>query len=394
MLVAAGTPAVSTPYQSVPATVVAQVAAEVARRAAPSFLLARLVSRTLLAAPEPADVTDPAWADRFPATAGEAFERDLQARFPDAYERQRVQDLLTPLAFADGEGLPVANLWHAIATALSGRDYTPEDVTWIQDGADSYIVEALEDGRSVYRLYHQAIADYLRSLQLNPGGLGDALPGTGIPAAALPGSRMKAARPGADTDGTGTRTVAQVQRPIADALIASVPVGPGGRRNWLAAHPYVLRHLGAHAAAAGSVDELLADAGFLVAADPDSVRRAAAAASPALRAVGTVYRQGFHSFRDAPPWQRAQMLQLAARRGGLDWLADQGSRTRPGRAVGRRAGPVAAGSGVSGDRPAAEPDPGPRRHLAGGPARRHRGCRRREHRVLGHGNGHGGRVPA
>jgi WD40 repeat protein len=323
MLVAAGTPSVSTPYQSVPDTVVAQVAAEVARRAAPSFLLARLVTRTLLAVPEPVDVTDPAWIDRFPATAGEAFERDLQARFPDAYERQRVQDLLTPLAFADGEGLPVADLWHAIATALSGRDYTPEDVTWIQHGADSYIVEALEDGRSVYRLYHQAIADYLRSLQLNPGGLDDALPGTGIPAAALPGSRMKAAHPGAGTDGTQARTIAQVQRPITDALLASVPVDPDGRRNWLAAHPYVLRHLGAHAAAAGYVDDLLADAGFLVAADPDSVRRAAAAASPPLRAVGTVYRQEFHSFRDAPPWQRAQMLQLAARRGGLDWLADQ-----------------------------------------------------------------------
>jgi hypothetical protein len=323
MLVAAGTPSVSTPYQSVPDTVVAQAAAEVARRAAPSFLLARLVSRTLLAVPEPVDITDPTWTDRFPATAGEAFERDLQARFPDAYERQRVQDLLTPLAFADGEGLPVANLWHAIATALSGRDYTPEDVTWIQHGADSYIVEALEDGRSVYRLYHQAIADYLRSLQLNPTGLDDALPGTGIQAAALPGSRMKAAHPDTDTDGTGTRTIAQVQRPITDALIASVPVGADGRRNWLAAHPYVLRHLGAHAAAAGYIDDLLADAGFLVAADPDSVRRAAAAASPPLRAVGTVYRQEFHSFRDAPPWQRAQMLQLAARRGGLDWLADQ-----------------------------------------------------------------------
>jgi WD40 repeat protein len=319
MLVAAGTPSVSTPYQSVAGTVVAQVAAEIARRAAPSFLLARLVSRTLLAAPEPVDMTDPTWTERFPATAGEAFERDLQARFPDAYERQRVQDLLTPLAFADGEGLPVANLWHAIATALSGRDYTPADVTWIQHSADSYIVEALEDGRSVYRLYHQAIADYLRSLQLNLGAPDDARPGTGLPVAALPGSRMK----GAGTDGAQTRTIAQVQRPITEALIASVPAGPDGRRNWLAAHPYVLRHLGAHAAAAGYVDDLLTDAGFLVAADPDSVRHAAAAATPPLRAVGRVYRQEFHSLRDAPPWQRAQMLQLAARRGGLDWLADQ-----------------------------------------------------------------------
>src|SRR5262249_13779585 len=80
MLVAGGPPPLSPPSRSVPAPVGARAAAEVARHAAPCFLPARPVSRTLLAVPEPVDITDPAWTARFPATAGEAFERDLQAR--------------------------------------------------------------------------------------------------------------------------------------------------------------------------------------------------------------------------------------------------------------------------------------------------------------------------
>jgi WD40 repeat protein len=330
MLLAADSPTVATPYRSNPA-VASQVAAAVAQRAGRSFLLARLVTRTLLAAEVPVDPADPGWLGRFPPTAGEAFERDLQGRFPDAYGRQRVHDLLTPLAFADGEGLPVADLWHAVATRLSGRYYSPDDVAWIQDSAASYIIEAQEDGRSVYRLYHQAITDYLRSAFLHPadrdtaglgttagdGGRTKAVPPTSVP--------PEPARQFTGTAGeSGSRTLSRAQRPFTDALIASVPAGPDGRRNWLAAHPYVLRHLGAHAAAAGSVDDLLTDVGFLVAADPDSVRRAAAAASgPLARAIGIAYGHGYHFFRDVPPWQRAQLLRLAARQDGLDELADQ-----------------------------------------------------------------------
>jgi hypothetical protein len=73
-----------------------------------------------------------------------------------------VRDLLLPLAFAEGAGLPWGNIWAPLASALAGRTYSDSDIRWLLERAGSYIVEALEQERSVYRLYHQALADYLR----------------------------------------------------------------------------------------------------------------------------------------------------------------------------------------------------------------------------------------
>jgi hypothetical protein len=54
-----------------------------------------------------------------------------------------VRDLLTPLAFATGQGLPDNQLWASLATALSRpeRTYRPADVDELMDTAAAYLVD-------------------------------------------------------------------------------------------------------------------------------------------------------------------------------------------------------------------------------------------------------------
>jgi WD40 repeat protein len=62
--------------------------------------------------------------------------------------------------------------------------------------------------------------------------------------------------------------VRRAHRAIADAL---TPPGAPDERDWDEAGPYARRHLAAHAAAAGTLDVLVCDPGFLLAASPGSV---------------------------------------------------------------------------------------------------------------------------
>lgn len=128
------------------------------------FLFARFAVRAIGPEPE-AIVDDPGWVDRLPADTGraglyEVFRTDL-ARFehPDV-----THELLRPLAYALGKGLPRREVWPAIASTLSaaGRVFNDADVGAVIRDAGWYLIESTEDGQTVYRLYHQAIADYLR----------------------------------------------------------------------------------------------------------------------------------------------------------------------------------------------------------------------------------------
>ena len=135
-----------------------QVAEVVARSAGRVFLTARLICEELIRTQHAADPRSDEWRNRLPNTIGSAFGAYL-GRF--GAEEQRVRDLLLPLAYAEGEGLPWYNLWARLAQALSGRPYTDSDVTWVRHKAGAYIIEALQSGQSVYRLYHKALADHL-----------------------------------------------------------------------------------------------------------------------------------------------------------------------------------------------------------------------------------------
>ena len=133
-------------------------AAKVASAANGSFLYARLVARSLEAAPG-----TPLAA--MPADANAAFVQDIAARFPG--DQKRVTDMLRAIAFTLGLGLSRA-VWGPVATALddAGDIYDDDDVIWMLRHVGSYIVETTVVtggiGQAVYRLIHQALADHLQ----------------------------------------------------------------------------------------------------------------------------------------------------------------------------------------------------------------------------------------
>ncbi|WP_192581349.1 caspase family protein [Micromonospora sp. AMSO12t] len=146
-------------------------AREVAVQSSRIFLYARFALRVLEGLPETV-VHQLGWQDRLPSDVGaaglhEVFAEDLQ-RFDDPVA---IREVLTPLAFARGAGLPRRQVWPALATELSstGRAYRDTDIARVIREAGWYLTEATEDGQAVYRLYHQAIADYLAQAVCDAG---------------------------------------------------------------------------------------------------------------------------------------------------------------------------------------------------------------------------------
>jgi hypothetical protein len=146
----------------------------------------------------------------------------------------------------------------------------------LRRAAGSYAVEGVADGRSTYRLYHQALAEHL-----------------------LDGHDQQAD-----------------QQAIVGTLMALVPARAGGGRGWAAAHPYIRTHLATHAASAGLLDELIQDPEYLLAADP-------ARLLPVLpTAVTRDGRQAAEAYRHAVPQlnQGSDPLRLAALQAGAHAL--------------------------------------------------------------------------
>ena len=221
------------PYRNAQPRQARSVADAVADAADLSFLVARITSTTLAAADTVADATDPRWRASLPRLPGDAMRKDLDTRLgPDA---ARARDLLRPLAYAEGQGLPWEDISAPLASRISGHTYTNDDLHWLRGHAGSYVVEAAEASRSAYRLYHQALTEHLR----------------GTAAAGL--------------------TDTAIHQAYADVLTARVPRTLDATRDWAHAHPYTLNHLATHAAAAGTLDPLLADADYLVHADPGTL---------------------------------------------------------------------------------------------------------------------------
>jgi WD40 repeat protein len=194
-------------------TSLAEAAERVAARADGGFLYARIVSRTL----QEQDQLDGA----LPATALEAFEQDIAARFEG--DERRVEDLLGALAWGEGKGL-TRRVWPIVASALTIRErpYLDDDIAWALGHAGWHIIEAGEGGQAVYRLGHQALADHYRG-------------------------RFE----GKEAQG---RIVAALRQGVQGA-------------SWLDCDRYLWRHLADHAQGS-SLAELIRDPGYLAVADP------------------------------------------------------------------------------------------------------------------------------
>ena len=149
------------------------------------------------------------------------MRRDLEIRLGD--QAAQAVDLLRPLAYAQGRGLPWEDMWALLANALApGHSYTNEDLLWLAGHAGSFIVEGgTISGRSVYRLYHRSLAE-------------DLIAG---------------------------RDQAADEHAITTALAAHVPRRLNGRPDWPASHPYIRAHLATHAARSGDIDDLAQDPG-------------------------------------------------------------------------------------------------------------------------------------
>ena len=274
--------ATGSPYATADAATVGAVAKAIAAAAGRSFLVTLITSRTQAAQRAIADPTDQAWRDSLPGTASQAMQQDLQARLGD--DAIRAQDLLRPLAYARGNGLPWEDLWAPLASLLAGREYRDEDLIWLREHAGSYVVEALESDRSVYRLYHAALAEYLRH--------------------------------GQDEK--------QVNGQFARFLLGHVRRGASGERAWPDAHPYILAHLATHAAAAGELAELVLDPGYLAcAAAPALLAAFATAQDPDTRLVAAAYARAMHQLRSSDLAERLSYLELAARRARAMALAER-----------------------------------------------------------------------
>ena len=285
-LLATEEPGRPTPYRSSPNTARA-VARAVAERADKVFLVAHTAVQALLAAASMVDVSQPGWVERLPTGLDEAFTSflvELDTRRPGGLSSGKARVVLLPLAFAEGEGLPWVDLWAALATALSDSSISNADVALVRNHAAAFIVEAIEHDRSVYRLYHERLAEHLRSTV---------------------------------DDST------DAQRRLVGALRSRVPDFPDATGpDWMRAHPYVLMHLAAHAVKAGTLGKLAADGGFLAAADPQRALQALSVSTdPKARRVYACYSLAFDRMRDQPPETRLSYLQMIARQQADDELA-------------------------------------------------------------------------
>lgn len=274
------------------------------------------------------------------AELGAEVPRDLPALldlgFARGHAHRLLRPVLTALAFAQGDGMPVslvtavarAFITHEDGAAGEGRTAAEDAVVTDAAGAGppvtppgtvdtSDVAQLLGDlraflrtvpdrtGTVLYRLLHQSVADELR----------------GLTAGTAAG---KEERPGADDR--------RAANGVYDALIDSLrgPVS-GGPPRWAGLDGYLRRHLAQHAFDAGRFDELCAEPQFLVHAAPDWLDpELGRATSEAARGASTVYRTSAHVHRRTSDEQRRHILAVDAVRHQAHTLADRLAAPGPG----------------------------------------------------------------
>ncbi|MFD9441883.1 hypothetical protein ACFWBR_27535 [Streptomyces sp. NPDC060006] len=241
-----------------------------------SFLVASVFVRYLAAVPVPDSEPE---AERLgwtvPHHLHAVFELDLRARPNSTAARA----LLTAFAFAKGDGMPT-ELAFPLATSLALGVTDAELQDALADVLFYLRTDVEQDGTTLYRPFHQGLADYLATRS-------------------------------ADSSATGP-----VASLILDALLACAGERRGGSlAAWATAQPYLLRHAIQHARDCDRQDELFTDADFLVHADPVSLIPALATAETnAARLAVAVYRASSGAHRHADVQARRQLLAIDAAR--------------------------------------------------------------------------------
>lgn len=121
-LLARSEPQRKTPYRARD-DLAGNVAAAVAARAGNNFLVARIVTSNLLNGDRPLGAEEVA-KQTFPTGVFEAFDSflgRLDGLAAIGFDKTVASDLMKPLAYAAGQGLPRENIWATIASAIAGR---------------------------------------------------------------------------------------------------------------------------------------------------------------------------------------------------------------------------------------------------------------------------------
>ncbi|MFH9691252.1 AAA family ATPase [Streptomyces sp. NPDC017413] len=306
-----------------------------------AFLVAGLFAHYLATAGQ--ELLDPA---SVPTTLAGMLELDLHGL---GRGRSWLRPLLALLAHAEGAGLPRA-LLHTAAAAFapdsSSRGPEESDIEECLTAASFYLRRSVdEDGSTLYRLFHQALADHLIQYPLHP--------------------TVSTRDPRADAERVLVRLLKTPHGHVEPTA-----------ESWEFAPPYLLRHAAAHAARAARFEWLLSDPGYLMHAEAASVLPYLdRAGSPDAALYAAVYRTSIDVHRRLGPQDRLRLLALDASRWGARELAqalwtraDSGlpghtavrsarwatgsllSRSLLGTMSGER-GPLAAVAAVAGDRP-------------------------------------------
>ena len=117
------------PYRGQPEEYLRAVADAIAKAAGKSFLVALITSRSLALRSKLANSADPAWRNSLPKAATDAMSADLDGRLGELADRAR--ELLLPLAYAQGTGLPWEDVWPLLARALSMTSCNSDDLDWL-----------------------------------------------------------------------------------------------------------------------------------------------------------------------------------------------------------------------------------------------------------------------
>ena len=221
-----------------------------------------------------------------------------------------LRPLLVTVAHAYGDGLPDQLIRQAIGAMrwgnAGGPDPTTKELRKALEAAEFYLRRSVDtDGRTLYRIFHQGLADRLC----------------------------------AEPPAPGIRTL------LFQSLTREA-IRPGRAGLWRIAPPYLLRHAARHAADAGRLDDLLADPDFLVHADPVALARELHhARSPEARRAASIHRVSYAHHYKVDPESRRQILAVdAARFGESGWVGKLTGRSpwRIAWATGGQASPALA----------------------------------------------------
>ena len=238
----------------------------VAEAANGNFLVAFVIARSLV------EGLDQPHLDRetFPRTPKDAFDHYLHRLGKrSGLGHATLRQALTPLAYGRGEGQPL-DVWELLAKA---------NVHDILELAAAFITKHKEEGHTVYRLYHESLAEALRD-------------------------------PDPEQD-------AEMQREITSKLIAAAP-------DWFQSDWYTRKYLAQHAAAGGVLDPLVLDTKFLTVTDPPEFLRVADGTSSdeARRRVSWYRLTADRLAKHSDFGERLSYLELTARQHGAADLAD------------------------------------------------------------------------